>query len=260
MSQVLRLASWNVNGIRACCKNGFLEWFRESNIDILTLQEVRASVEQIPEDVRCFKGFHTAWFPAVSRKGYSGVGLVSREAPLREIRGLGLEEFDVEGRVLACEYPSSLVVAAYFPNSGEEGKRLDYKLRFCRAIHAWVDNLKNEIGSKPLVLTGDFNIAHHEIDLARPKANEGVSGWLPEERAWMDEFTSSGWIDTFRHIHPEEKDRYSWWSQWDKKRAAGWRIDYQAVHESDHELIFDADILDTVFGSDHCPVTLTLKL
>lgn len=251
-----RLASWNVNGIRACHKNGFMDWLEASKMDAVGLQEVRAEEHQIPEDLAGHKGWEKAWFSCQRKKGYSGVGILSRKPPLKVIKQLGIEEIDCEGRVIAAEFKDFWFVSAYFPNSGESNARLDYKLRFCQALHPWLDKLRKQ--GKPVILTGDYNIAHRPIDLARPKENEGTAGYLPEERAWMDEFLGSGWVDTFRHQHPDQAQAYSWWSMRmrARERNVGWRIDYHCVHEKDKGAILKTGILPEVMGSDHCPVTL----
>lgn len=254
----IRIASWNVNGIRAVHKNGFMNWLNAANFDIVALQEVRAEEGQIPEEVRGHCDYKGCWYAATAKKGYSGVGILSRVIPLSVVSGMGIEEFDREGRTLCAEFKNLRVVSAYFPNSQDAGARIDYKVRFCQAIHKYVDALRTK--GKPVVLTGDFNIAHTEIDLARPKENENTAGYLPQERAWMSEFLKAGWVDTFRHLHPEARERYSWWSMRTRarERNIGWRIDYHTVHGRDVERIKGADIHEKVVGSDHCPVSLEL--
>ncbi|MBS1986206.1 MAG: exodeoxyribonuclease III [Bdellovibrionales bacterium] len=256
---MLRFASWNVNGIRACTKNGFVDWLQNSDMDVVGLQEVRAEADQIPNEVRELKEWDQHWFPCQRKKGYSGVGILTRVKPLNVVRSVGIEEIDCEGRIIAAEFKDCWFASIYFPNSGDAGARLDYKIRFCRALHPWLDKLRAK--GKPVIVTGDYNIAHQPIDLARPKENEQTSGYLPEERAWMTEFLGHGWVDTFRTLHPD-KVLYSWWSQRmrARERNVGWRIDYHCVHEKDRKLIKTADILPDVKGSDHCPVTLVLDI
>ncbi len=256
---MLRIASWNVNGVRACCKNGFLDWFAETGFDVVSLQEVRADEAQVPPELLGMSGYHKLWFSA-QKKGYSGVGILSREKPANVILGLGVDEFDSEGRVLTAEFANFFAVSAYFPNSQGAGLRIDYKVRFCREIHRHVNKLRAK--GKVVILSGDYNIAHQAIDLARPAENEETAGYLPQEREWMGEFLGSGWVDTFRMLHPEARDRYSWWSMRTRARPRniGWRIDYHCVAEQDRHLVQGADILDKVTGSDHCPVTLDLDL
>jgi exodeoxyribonuclease III len=255
----VKVASWNVNGIRACAKNGFSQWATSSESDFILLQEVRADLEQIPAEISNLPNFEKYWFPSTSRKGYSGTGILSRQKAVAIRNGIECEDFDCEGRVLAVEFENVSIVSAYFPNSQDGGKRLSYKIGFCEALEKFLLNLRR-LG-KPVVLGGDFNIAHRPIDLARPDANEDSPGYLPEERAWMEQFLNSGWVDTYRSQNPTAV-KYSWWSARTGARArgVGWRIDYNVVHESDRNRILGADIEDGVMGSDHCPVTLRLAL
>jgi len=253
------IVSWNVNGIRACAKAGFPDWLHQQNHDVVLLQEVRAEPLQIPADILADTRYHKVWNPAKVKKGYSGVALLSKEQPVRVDIGLGFEEFDGEGRVIMGEFANFIAVGAYFPNSQDGGRRIDYKLRFCEAIHEYVDRLRKT--GKPVALGGDYNVAPNPIDLARPKENEGNPGYLPQERAWMASFLDAGWVDTFRHLNPE-KVKYSWWSlrAAARSRNIGWRIDHFAVDKQDRDRVLDADILNDVMGSDHCPVTVTLAL
>jgi len=256
---MIKIASWNVNGIRACCKNGFINWFQASKFDIVALQEVRAEPDQIPTDLLSIADYHYSWF-AAQKKGYSGVGILAKRAPLKVIQGINTAEFDSEGRVLTAEFEGLYMVSAYFPNSQGTGLRIDYKVRFCKAIHKWVQSLRDS--GKPVVLSGDFNIAHKAIDLARPEENEETAGYLPQEREWMTDFVDAGWVDSFRYKHPDAVDRYSWWSMRTRARPRniGWRIDYNTVHSKDQSKIAAADILSDVMGSDHCPVSLDLDV
>ncbi len=258
-SQQAKIVSWNVNGIRACVKNGFTQWLQTSEADFVLLQEVRADSSQIPGELANLPNYEKFWFPATSKKGYSGTGILSRQKALKVRNGIECEDFDCEGRVLAVEFEKITIVSAYFPNSQDGGKRLPFKISFCDAIAEFLLKLRR-LG-KPVVLGGDFNIAHRPIDLARPEANEDTAGYLPEERAWMEAFLNSGWVDTFRHQHPDLV-KYSWWSARTNARARGigWRIDYNVVHESDRSRVVAADIEDQVTGSDHCPVNLLLNL
>jgi exodeoxyribonuclease-3 len=254
----MKIASWNVNGIRACHKNGFLDWINGSGCDIVLLQEVRAEAEQIPADIHGIPCFEKYWF-AAQKKGYSGTGILSREPALKILSGMGRPEFDSEGRVLGAEFKDLIAISAYFPNSQEGGARIKYKVAFCEAIHEWINKLRKS--GKPVVLGGDFNIAHKPIDLARPDSNEDSPGYLPEEREWMESFVQAGWVDTYRTLNPE-KIQYSWWSARTRarERNVGWRIDYNVVHEKDRELIKRAEIFDSVMGSDHCPVFVELSV
>lgn len=258
-SQVTRIATWNVNGIRAATKSGFPDWARSHDADILMLQEVRADEHQIPDEVKGLGHFYQTYFPATVKKGYSGTAILSKEDPRRITRGMGHEEFDGEGRVLTVELDKLIVVSAYFPNSQDGGRRLDFKLRYCEAMEEWLHKLSKK--GKPVVLGGDFNVAPYPIDLARPKDNEKSPGYLPEERAWMDAFLNSGWTDTWRHLNPDTV-KYSWWTAraGARSRNVGWRIDFHVLANKHRDRIVSADILNDVFGSDHCPVTLDIAV
>jgi exodeoxyribonuclease-3 len=249
-------ASWNVNGIRACFKSGFVSWIKTNSFDVVGLQEVRAEASQIPEEVINLNGYYKYWCPSRGRKGYSGVGILSRVEPLKVTLGMGREQFDVEGRVITAEFQDTYFVSAYFPNSQDKGARIAYKIDFCDAIQEFCQNLLKS--KKSLVLCGDYNIAHQPIDLARPDENEETAGYLPAEREWISQFLESGWIDTFRDQHPTQTEAYSWWSARTRarERNIGWRIDYQVVPAEHQELILNSEIQDQVLGSDHCPVTL----
>jgi exodeoxyribonuclease III len=256
----MKIASWNVNGIRACWDKGFKKWFEQHSFDVISLQEVRAEEKQLPVGLCALKNYHANWF-AAEKKGYSGVGIISKEKPRKVIKGINVKKFDSEGRVITCFFDSLIVVSAYFPNSQDGGKRIKFKTEFCQAVSDWINELRTK-NKKVVVLNGDFNIAHKPIDLARPKENEKTAGYLPEERQWMEEFIKSGWVDTFRYLHPEAHERYSWWSARTRarERNIGWRIDYNVIHKKDVDHILEVDIQEEVMGSDHCPVTLTLDL
>lgn len=256
----MKIISWNLNGIRACTKNGFADWLKRCRADVVMLQEVRAMQEQVPEEVSAVSKYNQFWFPASSRKGYSGTGILCLENPKRVIEGIGIEDFDREGRVLGAEFEKFFVFSAYFPNSQDGGKRIEYKIDFCDALQKYLVKLRKESG-KPIILGGDFNIAHKPLDLARPENNENSPGYLPEERDWMEKFINSGWVDTFRYKHPDTV-KYSWWSfrTRARDRNIGWRIDYHTMLKQDADLIEKADILTDVMGSDHCPVSLVVDL
>jgi exodeoxyribonuclease-3 len=258
---VLRIASWNVNGIRSAHGKGLLDWIASESPDVLCLQETKAHPEQLPKELlepadKEGRAYHVFWASA-KRRGYSGVALLSRAEP-DSVSFLGVPEFDDEGRALVASFGDLTIVSAYFPNSQEAGARLDYKLRFCRAIREYCDRVVSNKGH--IVVSGDYNIAHTPIDLARPRENEGNPGYLPEERAWMDEFTSSGYVDTFRTLHPGLKDQYSWWSYRGRAREnnVGWRIDYHCIDPGLRPRVAAASILAGVTGSDHCPIILEL--
>ncbi len=255
--KLVRLASWNINGIRACTKSGLPDWIRSHDADVILLQEVRADQHQIPEEITGLGNYHQHWFAATVKKGYSGTAILSKEAPKQVSSGFGYEEFDGEGRTLTAEFQNFIAVSAYFPNSQDGGKRLDYKLRYCEAMAAHLEKLRRK--GKPVILGGDYNIAPYPIDLARPKDNERNPGYLPGERAWMDQFLTSGWTDSWRHLHPDEV-KYSWWSVrlGARARNIGWRIDFNVLPAQDRDRLRHADMLNDVMGSDHCPVTVEL--
>ena len=228
----------------------------EKDADFVCLQETKAQIEQLNETFTAPAGYKS-WFASAEKKGYSGVVTYAREEPL-SVGTLGIEEFDSEGRSIILEYPDFYLINCYFPNSQEEGKRLDYKIRVCNAVMEYCDKKVEE--GRNIILCGDYNVAHKPIDLANPKRNEKNPGYLPEERAWMDKFTNAGYIDTFRK-YCAEPDRYSWWSYRFKAREnnVGWRIDYFCVNPDFEPQLENADILDKVMGSDHCPVELVIK-
>lgn len=253
----MRIASWNVNGIRACAKKGFFEWLERSSPDIVCLQETRAVTEQLGEQELRPPGYLSYWQSA-EKKGYSGVAIYTKHEPTAW-KTLGVPEFDSEGRVLLLEFDSFVVGSAYFPNSQDGGKRLEYKLRFCDALSSELDRLV--AAGKDIVLAGDYNIAHKPIDLARPGENEGSPGYLPEERAWMSTFLEAGYVDTFRSFN-QEPDEYTWWSYRAGARARniGWRIDYHCVNRRLAPKLSSATIQADVHGSDHCPILLEISV
>lgn len=252
------VVSWNVNGIRAAEKKGFLEWFARELPDVLCLQETKAHKGQVsPELAEPVFGAHRyrSWWSSAKKAGYSGTAIYSRREP-ESVRTLGVDEFDDEGRVIIARFPEADIISAYFPNSQEEGARLPYKLGFCAAIQAECDRIVAE--GRNVILCGDYNVAHKPIDLANPKSNEKNPGYLPEERAWMDSFTSAGYVDTFRAFC-SEPGRYTWWSYrfHAREKNVGWRIDYTCVNPSFMEKVRASEIQADVTGSDHCPVKLT---
>lgn len=253
----MRLYSWNVNGFRAvCAKDAWDSWFG-AGADIVGLQETKAESAQIPEKYRCPSGYHSTWLSAAQKKGYSGVAVFSRSMPLAVNLELPETSFQGEGRLIHLELPDFHFFNVYFPNGQAGDARLAYKLGFYDAFLRHAEELRNE---KPIVVCGDFNTAHRPVDLARPKENEGTSGFLPVERAWLDTFTGRGYIDTFRHVHGDAPDQYSWWSyrMRARERNVGWRIDYFFVSAELAPHIVDAWIERDVVGSDHCPVGLEL--
>ena len=257
----MRVVSWNVNGLRACAKKGFVESLRRSDADIVGLQEVRAFADQLPDEVRNLDGWHIHFNPA-ERPGYSGVALISRQPPTRIETSLGEPRFDVEGRLQIAQFDRLTVINAYFPKgSGKDrdNSRVPYKLDFYRAVFDWAQKLRRR---QPVLVIGDYNTAHQEIDLARPKDNVKNSGFLPEERAELDRLFDAGWVDTFRRLHPGEAGHYSWWSQRGGARArnVGWRIDYVLASPAAMKRVREAFIWPAVMGSDHCPVGVDLDL
>jgi len=252
-----KILCWNVNGIRAAVRNGFLEWLHKESPDILCLQETKASPEQLGEDLRQPHGYHVYWNHPET-KGYSGVATFTRERPAAVRQGFGVPRFDVEGRVLISEHSGFTMFNVYFPNGKRDDTRLKYKLDFYDALFEFMEPLRKQ--GKRLVICGDFNTAHKEIDLARPKENEKVSGFLPVERAWLDTLVLHGYVDVFRHFN-HEAGRYTWWDLKSRarERNVGWRIDYFFVTENMLELVSEAFIMPNVMGSDHCPVGIKLR-
>jgi exodeoxyribonuclease III len=253
---VKTMISWNVNGIRAVEKRGFVDIVTMLSPDIFAIQETKAQPEQLAEALLTIDGYSSHWHSA-ARKGYAGVAVYTKEKPLRAIYGLGNNDFDDEGRVMTLEYEDFYFINAYFPNAQPELKRIGYKLEFNKALHALASGLS---AKKSTVICGDFNVAHKAIDLTNPKSNEQNPGYSPEERAWMDEFIGSGFIDTFRKFD-SGPDNYTWWSYRFNARARniGWRIDYFCVDPGSSDRVVGAGILKDIMGSDHCPVTLEFK-
>ena len=253
MKNSLKCISWNVNGVRAVEKKGFIEQLLNFDADVIGIQETKAQEDQLSDALKNIPGYTSYWHSA-ERKGYSGVAMYTRIAPLAVIMGVGDPQFDCEGRVLTLEFAHCYLINIYFPNSGDELKRLDFKLRFNARLQAFAKELEQK---KPVILCGDFNVAHKEIDLKNPKANEKNAGFTPEERAWMDGFVAAGFIDTFRMFN-QEPGQYTWWSYRFSARSKniGWRIDYFCVSGSARQKVKSAAILQEVMGSDHCPVEL----
>ena len=252
-----KILCWNVNGIRAVRNKGFLDWLYKESPDILCLQETKAQPEQLGEDLLEPQGYHTFWNHP-ERKGYSGVAVFSKEQPLRVQYDFGPGGGEIEGRVLMTEYPEFTLFDIYFPNGKKDQERLDYKMAFYDGFLEYADSLKAE--GKRLVVCGDFNTAHKEIDLARPRENGKVSGFLPEERAWIDKFIAHGYVDTFRQFN-REPGQYTWWDMKSgaRVRNVGWRLDYFFVSDNLLPALKEAFIMPDVTGSDHCPVGIVLK-
>jgi exodeoxyribonuclease-3 len=250
-----RILCWNVNGLRACAKRGFGDWLQRCGAEIVGIQEVRARTEQLPEGVAAPDGWHSH-FVAARRRGYSGVGLYSRRAPDRIDTELGKPRFDREGRVQLARFGRLLLANVYFPNgkgSDRDNSRVPFKLSFYRALFDRLQRMRR--GGYRVLVMGDFNTAHREIDLARPRENQGISGFLPEERAEIDRWLAAGWVDCFRHFE-QGPGHYSWWSQrfGVRERNVGWRIDYVLASPAAMRYVVDAFMRPEVMGSDHCPV------
>ncbi len=255
---MLRLHSWNVNGIRAAQRKGFLDWLQEAKPDVLCIQETKAHPDQLDAELAQPEGYHAYWSSA-ERKGYSGVALFSKQEPQSVELGLGIDEYDIEGRTIVADYGDFVLIAAYFPNGGRDLSRVPFKMAYKEAFLDYCNRLRD--AGRPVVFCGDVNTAHRAIDLARPKQNETSTGFLPEERAWIDKLVSQGYIDTFRSLHPDTEEAYSWWAYWGKarERNVGWRIDYFFATPDLQYRIVAAEIHADVMGSDHCPVSLTLQ-
>jgi len=249
----MKLISWNVNGIRAAMKKGFLDFAAEADPDILCLQETKMQEGQAEVPL---EGYHQYWCSA-DKKGYSGTAVFTKQEPLSVTRGIGIDVHDHEGRVITCEYPDFYLVNVYVPNAQSELKRLDYRMQ-------WEDDFRDYLKSleetKPVVTCGDFNVAHEEIDLKNPKTNRGNAGFSDEERAKMTALLDAGFIDTWRYFYPDLEGVYSWWSYRFRARDnnAGWRIDYFLVSDVLKDRLQGAGILCDVYGSDHCPVSLDI--
>ena len=249
----MKLISWNVNGLRACVGKGFLEYFRDEDADIFCIQETKLQQDQIVMDI---SGYEQYWNYAL-KKGYSGTAVFTKKKPLDVKYGIGMDEHDQEGRAITLEYEDFYLVTAYIPNSQRELARLDYRMK-------WEDDFRRYLMEldrvKPVILCGDLNVAHKEIDLKNPKSNRRNAGFTDEEREKMTKLLDSGFIDSFRHFYPDKEGAYSWWSYMGNARAknVGWRIDYFIVSERLKESMKDAEIHSQVMGSDHCPVGLDI--
>ncbi len=251
----MRLISWNVNGLRAVLTKGFLDFFKSTAADIFCIQESKLSDEQLDLDL----GRYLKYFNCAEKKGYSGTGVFTRQEPLNVTRGMGIPEHDREGRILTLEYPDFYVVNVYAPNSKQGLARLDYRMTWEEDFRRYVQGLD---AVKPVILCGDLNVAHQEIDIKNPKANRLSAGFSDEERDQFSKLLDAGLIDSFRYFYPDRKDAYTWWSYLTNARArnAGWRIDYFCVSERLKDRLQEASIYDSVMGSDHCPVGLEIQL
>ena len=255
----MKLISWNVNGLRAVITKGFEDFFKEANADIFCLQETKMQENQIDEKIeKIFEGYHAYWNSAI-KKGYSGTAVFSKEKPLNVTYGIGIEEHDQEGRVITLEFDKFYLVNCYTPNSKRELERLDYRMVWENEFRNYLLNLNKK---KPVVLCGDLNVAHKEIDLKNPKTNHRNAGFTDEDSGKMTELLEAGFTDSFRYLYPEKKEKYTWWSYMfhAREKNAGWRIDYFIVSKSIEEKIKESYIFSDVMGSDHCPVGVELEV
>lgn len=250
----MKFVSWNVNGLRACVKKGFEEYFREEDADVFCIQETKLQEGQIDWDP---EGYYSYWNYA-KKKGYSGTAVFTKQKPVSVTYGLGIEEHDQEGRVITLEFPDYYLVTVYTPNSQNELARLSYRMKWEEDFLHYINELNEK---KPVIFCGDLNVAHQEIDLKNPKTNRKNAGFTDEERQKMTEILSSGYIDTFRYLYPDAEGIYSWWSYRFRAREknAGWRIDYFIVSPDLEQRLESASIHTEIMGSDHCPVELVLK-
>ena len=254
----IKLISWNVNGIRAAHRKGFIDWLIEEDGDIVSVQETKAHIDQLPRKLINIPGY-TSYFSSAQRKGYSGVGTYTKLKPNQVINSMGIKKFDIEGRLIRLDYDDFTLLNIYYPNGGSGEERLQYKLDFYDAFLDYANNLVDE--GLNLIICGDVNTAHKAIDLARPKQNEETSGFLPVEREWVTKFLDNGYVDTFREFNTEGEN-YTWWSYRTKARDrnVGWRLDYFFVNDEFKSHVKDSYILSDVLGSDHCPIALKIKL
>ena len=256
----MRIISYNVNGIRAAIKKGFVEWLQTDPADVICLQETKATQADVDMTAIRALGFEDHWFSASSKKGYSGVAVLTKIKPDKVVQGNGHAQSDDEGRVIQLHFGKLLLINAYFPSGTSGEERQSFKMEWLNELLPWINKVKKKYDG--VILCGDYNIAHSEIDIHDPKGNKNTTGFLPEERAWMDDFFASGWIDSFRFLHPEPH-RYSWWSQRFpsvRLNNKGWRIDYINVTEDLKKKIKSSEIYPDVKHSDHCPVYLELSI
>jgi exodeoxyribonuclease III len=253
------IISWNVNGLRAIHRKGNFQTILNENPDILCLQETKSNPDQLTDELKSPPGYHSYFHFPTEKKGYSGVAIYSKAEPSHIARDIGIEPMDQEGRLILAEYPDFTVINVYFPNGGGAPERLRYKLDFYDYFLEFIENLK--VTQPNIIFCGDVNVAHTPIDLARPKENETHVGFLPIERAWMDKLIEHGWIDVFRHFYPDKLDAYTYWDMksFARERNVGWRIDYFFTTPEMLERIKSIEILDQIYGSDHCPIKLTLR-
>lgn len=257
---LMKFISWNVNGLRAVHKKGNFKWICEQDADFFCLQEVKANPDQLLAEIKEIEGYKSYFDYSKIKKGYSGVAVYTKEEPLKVDYGMGIKEFDDEGRLLGLHYKDFVLFNIYFPNGGGGPIRLDYKLRFYDAFLHYIEKIRKS--GKKIIFCGDINTAHEAIDLARPKENEENTGFLPEERAWLDEVVNHGYVDTFRHFYPTKAGAYTYWDQKTaaRERNVGWRIDYFFISPDLLKHLKSAKIHNEIYGSDHCPIEIVLNI
>ena len=257
--KVKKIISWNVNGIRACIKKGFFKWLNKAKPDILCMQEIKIAEKELTDKLLNPKGYHAYWNCGEKKKSYAGVAVFTKEEPIKIEKGIGIKKFDKEGRFLILEYKKFWLVNAYFPYSGRKLERIKFKMEFNKAFLKFVERLKKK--TKKIVLTGDFNVAHEEIDLKNAKSNMGHAGFNPKEKKWMDDFIAKGYVDTFRKFE-KGPGHYTWWTYRfnARKRNIGWRVDYFFVPEQFMKNVKKSYILKDTMGSDHAPVGIRLEV
>ncbi len=256
----MKIISWNVNGLRSLAKQGYWDWLPHQNADIFCLQEVKAEESQVPEDVRALDGYCSYFNSSKTRKGYSGVATFTKQKPLSVQCDVLPEEYNQEGRVIETVFEKFVLLNIYFPNGGGAPERLQYKLDFYDAFLEYIETLRK--AGQSIIFCGDVNVAHTEIDLARPKENQTHVGFLPEEREWMDQVVDLGYIDTFRHFYPNKTGAYTYWDQYShaRDRNVGWRIDYFFLSPDLEHRLKKSEIHSEVYGSDHCPIILEIDI
>lgn len=259
----MKIATWNVNGLRAVLNKGFLDWVKKTNPDIFNLQETKVSLDKIPEEISALSNYHPFWSTCTlpKKSGYSGVASFSQRKPIEAKLGLGVEKFDSEGRTITLHYPEFILINGYFPNGQRDHNRVPFKLEYSRTVLSYALELEKE-KKLPVIICGDINTAHHEIDLKNAKGNKNTTGFLPHERVFIDEVLQSGFVDIFRELHPNQPDHYTWWTYRGdcRERNIGWRIDYFFMSKSLRKKVKNCYHQTEVMGSDHCPVVLELDV
>jgi len=256
----MRIISWNVNGVRANHKKGAWNWLIDESPDIFCLQETKAEPEQLPDEVRDPLGYFPYFAHSKMRKGYSGVAIYTKKEPIKVTEGIGIKELDQEGRALVAEFDDFVLINCYFPNGGRGPDRLEHKMEYYKEFLKKINKIRKT--GKSVIFCGDVNTAHNEIDLARPKENVDNTGFLPMERAWIDEVIENNYVDIWRNQHIDQKDSYTYWDMKTgaRERNVGWRIDYFFVSDDISKKVTNSTIHSDIFGSDHCPISITVNL